>query len=76
MSDYLKGLVEEGYVETSGRGRYTVTNEGVDWLISQTDALRDLVEHVSTDVIGPGRRRDGDRDDAHRRGTPRLVDDG
>jgi putative transcriptional regulator len=52
VSDYLKGLVEEGYVETSGRGRYTVTNEGVDWLISQTDALRDLVEHVSTDVIG------------------------
>ena len=52
MSDYLKGLVKEGYVETSGRGRYTVTNEGVDWLISQTDALRDLVEHVSTDVIG------------------------
>jgi putative transcriptional regulator len=52
VSDYLKGLVEEGYVETSGRGRYTVTNEDVDWLISQTDALRDLVEHVSTDVIG------------------------
>ena len=52
VSDYLKGLVEEGYVEKHGRGRYEVTKEGVDWLISQTDALRELVEHVSADVIG------------------------
>jgi putative transcriptional regulator len=29
-----------------------VTKEGVDWLITRTDALRELVEHVSTDVIG------------------------
>ena len=48
VSDYLKGLIEEGYVEKHGRGRYEVTKEGVDWLISQTDALRGLIEHVST----------------------------
>jgi len=52
VSDYIRGLVEEGYVETHGRGRYEVTKEGVDWLISRTDALRDFVTHVSEDVIG------------------------
>jgi putative transcriptional regulator len=52
VSDYLKGLIEEGYVEKHGRGRYEVTKEGVDWLISQTDALRGLIEHVSAEVIG------------------------
>ena len=52
VSNYLQELVEQGHVDKHGRGRYEVTKEGVDWLISQTDALRDLVEHVSTDVIG------------------------
>ncbi|MEF8774011.1 MAG: MarR family transcriptional regulator [Halobacteriales archaeon] len=51
VSEYLGGLVEDGYVETEGRGRYEVTKEGVDWVISQTDALADLVEHVSKDVL-------------------------
>jgi putative transcriptional regulator len=52
VSDYLQGLVAEGYVEKHGRGRYEVTNEGVDWLMSRTEALRDYVSHVSEDVLG------------------------
>ena len=52
VSDYLQGLVEQGYVTKHGRGRYEVTKEGVDWLISRTDQLRDFVQHVSEDVIG------------------------
>ncbi|WP_255152033.1 MarR family transcriptional regulator [Halorarius halobius] len=52
VSDYLQELVAEGYVEKHGRGRYEVTKEGVDWLISRTDTLREVVEHVSEDVIG------------------------
>ena len=52
VSDYLQGLAEQGQVTKHGRGRYEVTKEGVDWLISQTDELRGLVEHVSEDVIG------------------------
>jgi len=52
VSDYLQGLAEQGHVTKHGRGRYEVTKEGVDWLISQTDELRGLVEHVSEDVIG------------------------
>jgi len=52
VSDYLQDLVGHGYVNKHGRGRYEVTKEGVDWLISQTDELRGFVEHVSEDVIG------------------------
>ena len=52
VSDYLQDLVEHGYVNKHGRGRYEVTKEGVDWLISQTDELRHFIEHVSEEVIG------------------------
>ncbi|MEF8826296.1 MAG: MarR family transcriptional regulator [Halapricum sp.] len=52
VSDYLQELVEQGYVTKHGRGRYEVTKEGVDWLISQTAALQDFLDHVSEDVIG------------------------
>ncbi len=52
VSDYLQDLVKQEYVNKHGRGRYEVTKEGVDWLISQTDDLRNFVNHVSEDVIG------------------------
>ena len=52
VSDYLQDLVKQGFVEKHGRGRYEVTNEGVDWLITQTDSLREFVSHVSEEVIG------------------------
>ncbi|MCL7417898.1 MAG: winged helix-turn-helix transcriptional regulator [Halalkalicoccus sp.] len=52
VSDYLQGLVEEGFVEKGGRGRYEVSKEGVDWLISRTDELREFTAHVAEDVIG------------------------
>ncbi|GAA0474171.1 winged helix-turn-helix transcriptional regulator (plasmid) [Halococcus dombrowskii] len=52
VSDYLLDLVEQGYAIKHGRGRYEVTKEGVDWLMSQTDALHEFVQHVSEDVIG------------------------
>ncbi|EMA44880.1 DUF7839 domain-containing protein [Halococcus saccharolyticus] len=51
VSDYLKDLIDQDYVEKHGRGRYEVTNEGVDWLMSRTDELREFVDHVATDVI-------------------------
>jgi putative transcriptional regulator len=52
VSDYLQDLVEQGHVNKHGRGRYEVTKQGVDWLISQTDELRHFVQHVSENVIG------------------------
>lgn len=52
VSDYIQELVAEGYVDTQGRGRYEVTKEGVDWLISRTDDLREFARFVSEEVIG------------------------
>jgi len=52
VSDYLQDLVERDYVRKLGRGRYEVTKEGVDWLISRTEDLREYVTHVSEEVIG------------------------
>lgn len=52
VSDYLQDLIKQGFVEKHGRGRYEVTKEGVDWLISQTDSLREFVQHVNETVIG------------------------
>ena len=52
VSDYLQDLVKQGFVRKQGRGRYEVSKEGVDWLISQTDDLHTFVRHVSEDVIG------------------------
>jgi putative transcriptional regulator len=52
VSDYLQGLIEQGQVRKRGRGRYEVTKEGVDWLISNTDDLRTFLNHVAENVIG------------------------
>lgn len=52
VSDYVRELVEAGYIEKQGRGRYEVTKEGVDWLITRTDSLSEFVSHVSEDVLG------------------------
>ncbi len=52
VSNYLQELVDDSYVEKHGRGRYEVTKEGVDWLISQTDALQAFAAHVSEEIVG------------------------
>jgi putative transcriptional regulator len=51
VSGYLQELAERGFVDKQGRGRYQITKEGVDWLISRTDTLREFVDHVSEDVL-------------------------
>lgn len=52
VSDYVRDLVEHGYVKKGGRSRYEVTKEGVDWLISRTDSLQTYLDRVSSDVLG------------------------
>ncbi len=52
VSEYVSDLVAEGFVEKRGRGRYEITREGVDWLISRTDELQRFVEYVSDELVG------------------------
>lgn len=52
VSEHLRELASAGYVNREARGHYEVTKEGVDWLITETDSLREYVDRVSTEVIG------------------------
>ncbi|MFB6069870.1 MAG: MarR family transcriptional regulator [Halanaeroarchaeum sp.] len=52
VSEYIRDLVEVGYVEKEGRSRYRVTNEGVDWLLRTAGDIRRFAEHVTDDVLG------------------------
>lgn len=51
VSDYLGEFAERGFVDKQGRGRYEITKEGVDWLISETGTLREFVEYVAGEVL-------------------------
>lgn len=52
VSDYIRELVEDGYVEREGRSRYSVTKEGVDWLLQSAADVRRYADHVTDDVLG------------------------
>ncbi|WP_396610361.1 MarR family transcriptional regulator [Haloferax sp. S1W] len=51
VSEYIRGLVEDGLVEKEGRSRYRVTKQGVDWLFQEVRALQRFAEHVTDDVL-------------------------
>ncbi len=52
VSEYIRELVAEGFVEKEARSRYRVTNEGVDWLLQQAGDVRRFADHVTEDVLG------------------------
>jgi len=52
VSEYIRDLVEEGFVEKEGRSRYRVTKEGVDWVFQSATDMRRFVDHVTDDVLG------------------------
>lgn len=52
VSEYIRELVSDGYVEMEGRSRYRVTIEGVDWLLQAAADVRRFADHVTEDVLG------------------------
>jgi len=40
VSEYIRELVEEGVVAAHGRGHYSVTRSGIEWIQSQAEASR------------------------------------
>lgn len=52
VSEYMRELVDEGFVEKEARSRYRVTKQGVDWLFQQASDVRRFAEHVTEDVLG------------------------
>ncbi|WP_276300443.1 winged helix-turn-helix transcriptional regulator [Halorussus lipolyticus] len=52
VSEYIRALVDDGLVEKEGRSRYTVTKEGVDWLLQSAGDVRRYADHVTDDILG------------------------
>lgn len=52
ISEHLRELANRDHVEKLGRGRYEVTKEGVNWLISQATELQKLVRYVDQEILG------------------------
>jgi putative transcriptional regulator len=51
VSEYIRELVADGYVEKEGRSRYRTTKEGVDWLFREVKSIRQFTDHVTEDVL-------------------------
>lgn len=52
VSEYIRELVDEEFVEKEARSRYRVTKRGVDWLFQQASDVRRFADHVTDDVLG------------------------
>ncbi|MFP3975005.1 MAG: winged helix-turn-helix transcriptional regulator [Dehalococcoidia bacterium] len=46
VSEYVKELLEEGFVVSEGRSRYMVTREGVDWVLQMAREMSDYSAFV------------------------------
>jgi putative transcriptional regulator len=52
VSEYIRELVDEDFVDKEARSRYRVTKQGVDWLFQQASDVRRFADHVTEDVLG------------------------
>jgi len=51
VSEYIREMVENGFVNSNGRGRYNVTKKGVEWVTTTAETLDTYLKYVTTDVI-------------------------
>lgn len=51
VSDYIRELVDDGMVNSQGRGSYRITYKGVDWVITNAEALQSYAKHVTRDIV-------------------------
>ncbi len=52
VSEYIKSLIGDGLITSSGRGRYKVTPLGVEAIISGAKELQDYSKYVLSNVVG------------------------
>lgn len=52
VSEYIKDLVADGMITSTGRGQYTVTTLGVESIIAGARELKDYSDYVLNSVIG------------------------
>ncbi len=51
ISEYIKELVGDGLVTTDGRMRYSITKEGVEWLLESAAELKRYARVVMEEII-------------------------
>lgn len=51
VSEYIRELVEEDMVTAHGRGHYSVTRSGIEWIQSKAEVLETYARHIRRDVI-------------------------
>lgn len=52
VSEYVKGLIEDGWITSSGRGQYKVTPPGVEAIIAGARELQEYSRYVLSSVVG------------------------
>jgi putative transcriptional regulator len=51
VSEYIRELVDGGMVSAHGRGRYEVTRQGIEWVLSHAEVLESYARHIRRDII-------------------------
>lgn len=51
VSEYIRELVDEGMVVAHGRGNYEVSHAGIEWVLSNAEALEAYARHINRDII-------------------------
>lgn len=51
VSEYIKELVAEGFVNSEGRVRYRITKKGVEWVLENAGEMKRYASYVMGDII-------------------------
>jgi putative transcriptional regulator len=51
VSEYIRELIKDGWLNSEGRSRYRVTKEGVDWILQMSRQLHSYAWFVSKAVV-------------------------
>lgn len=51
VSEYIRELVDDEMVVSQGRGSYTITPKGVEWVTTNAKALESYSKHITRDII-------------------------
>ncbi|MFZ3384494.1 MAG: winged helix-turn-helix transcriptional regulator [Candidatus Methanoperedens sp.] len=51
VSEYIKDLVSEGFLDSDGRVRYRVTKNGIEWVLERAIELKKYARFVMEDIV-------------------------
>jgi len=51
ISEYIRDLADDELITAEGRGRYSVTRKGIEWVLSSAEQLESYARHIRRDII-------------------------